>query len=138
MQTYLNRFLSASAWSYRTFPMKAVSKYSNKNILTSTCTFIFQNLSSHYAVGIRLLSCTCKEYGQDIQFLSTSPYYNPTTYTRCKSLRKFSTASHLTIIKKTSTNQILDGRNYFQSCQGNHSSLHVYCRSLSLSRIVST
>ena len=65
-----------------------------------------------------VLSCTCKEYSKDMQFLATSPYHNPTTYTSCESLRniKFSTASHLTIIKKTSTNQVLDCRNYFQSC----------------------
>ena len=35
-------------------------------------------------------------------FLATSPYHNPTTYTSCESLmeQKFSTASHLTIIKR--------------------------------------
>ena len=30
--------------------------------------------------------------------------------------------------------QVLDGRNYFQSCYGKHSSLHVYCLSLSDSK----
>ncbi len=35
------------------------------------------------------LSCTCKEYSKDMQFLPTSPYYNPTTYTSCESLRTY-------------------------------------------------
>ena len=32
-------------------------------------------------------SCTCKEHSKNIQFMATSPYYNPTTYTSCESLR---------------------------------------------------
>ena len=55
-----------------------------------------------------VLSCTCKECSNDIQFLATSPYYNPITYTSCESLRNiyFSTVAHLTVIKKISTNHI--------------------------------
>ena len=34
-----------------------------------------------------VLSCICKEYTKDMQFMTTSPYYNPTTYTSCESLR---------------------------------------------------
>ena len=49
------------------------------------------------------------EYSKEVQFLCNFPYYNPTTYTRCESLRKirFPTASHHTIINKRSTHQIL-------------------------------
>ena len=53
--------------------------------LISTCTFPFQNLSSHYAVEYRVVqSCTCKEYSKNIQFMATSPFYNLTTYTTYK------------------------------------------------------
>ena len=40
-----------------------------------------------------------------MQFMATSPYYNPTTYTSCESLRniQFTTVSHHTIIMKMST-----------------------------------
>ena len=44
-----------------------------------------------------------------MQFPATSPYYNPSTYTSCESLRniQFSVASHPTVIKKkASTNHI--------------------------------
>ena len=41
-----------------------------------------------------VLSCTCKEYSKDMQFLATSPYYNPAAYSSCESL-KFSIALHL-------------------------------------------
>ena len=49
-------------------------------------------------------SCSCSK---NMQFLATYPNYNPTTYISCESLRniKFSTALHLTIVMKTSTNQ---------------------------------
>ena len=33
-----------------------------------------------------VLSSTCKEYSNDMQFLSTSVHYNPTNYTSCESL----------------------------------------------------
>ena len=77
--------------------------------LSSTCTFPFKNLSSHCVIGYQFVQpCTCKEYSKNIQFMTTSPYYNPTTYTGCESLRStyFAAASHLTIVKKTSTNHI--------------------------------
>ena len=32
-------------------------------------------------------SCMWKEYNKNIQFMATSPYYNPTTYTSCESLK---------------------------------------------------
>ena len=38
-----------------------------------------------YVSGCSLLHC--KEYSKDMQFLVTSPYYNPTTYTSCESIR---------------------------------------------------
>ena len=85
-------------------------------LLTSTCTFMFQNLSSHFVVGIRLIyHAPVRNTVKDTLFLATSPYYNPTTYTSCESLRNslFSTTSHLTIIKKTSTNQVFDHKKYF-------------------------
>ena len=52
------------------------------HILISISEFIFP-LCCMYQV----LSCTCKEYCKDMHFLATSPYYNPTTYTSCESLR---------------------------------------------------
>ena len=61
-----------------------------------------------------VLCCTCKECSKDMQFLATYPYYIPTTYTSRDIL--FWTASHLTIIKKILTNQVLDYRNYFLAC----------------------
>ena len=33
-----------------------------------------------------VLSCSCKEYSIAMQFLATSPYYNPTTYMCSESL----------------------------------------------------
>ena len=81
-----------------------------------------------------VLSYTCnKEYSQDIQFLATSPYDNLTTNTSCESPRTYNSCLYhnLTVIKKTSTNLVLDCRNYFQACWGRHRSLHVYCCSLS-------
>ena len=47
-----------------------------------------------------VLSCASSK---NMQFLAISPYFNPITYTSCEPLRniKFSTASHLTIVKKT-------------------------------------
>ena len=33
-------------------------------------------------------SCTCKKYSKDMQFLATAPYYNPTTYSSCESLKE--------------------------------------------------
>ena len=70
--THLNRFLSASAWSslgswiicrklylLTSLLMCCSSHHHGKQfssiltkLLTSTCTFTFQNLSSHYVVGI--------------------------------------------------------------------------------------
>ena len=81
---------------------------------------------------IKVWSCSCKGYSKAMQFLATSPNYNPTTYTSSESLKNiFSTASHLAIIKKTFTNQVVDDRNYFQFCC-KHISLHVYTAALSL------
>ena len=42
----------------------------------------FQNLSSHYVVGVRLFHLApVRNTVKNIQFMATSPYYNPTTYT---------------------------------------------------------
>ena len=74
--------------------------------LISTCTFPFLNLSFHYDVVYQIVqSCICKEYSKNMQFMATSPYYNPTTYTSSESLRniQFTTVSRHTIIMKTST-----------------------------------
>ena len=99
---HLNKLLSASAWSSLSHLIisvmnclmslfsssrNAVSNYSQRQLI-STCTFPFQNLSSHYVVRYQVgLSCTCKEYSKNIQFLATSPYHYSTTYTSCESLR---------------------------------------------------
>ena len=50
--------------------------------LISSCTFLFQNWSSQ-----DVQSYTCKECNKNIQFMATSSYYNPTTYTSSESLR---------------------------------------------------
>ena len=44
-----------------------------------------------------------------MQYLATAPYFNPNTHTSCESLKNllFLTASHLAIIKKTSTKKFL-------------------------------
>ena len=92
-------------WCSSYFQRNAVSKYSSE-ILTSTCTFPFQNLSSCYIVGIRSFSLalvrnTEKKFLKIIktELLPRSPYYNPNTYTSCEYL-KFWTTSHLTIIRE--------------------------------------
>ena len=77
-----------------------------KQQLISTCTFPVLNLSFHYDVVYQIVqSCICKEYSKNMQFMATSPYYNPTTYTSSESLRniQFTTVSRHTIIMKTST-----------------------------------
>ena len=117
---HLNKLLSASAWSSSsyliiyakelphglTLNMVLFSSSRKQFPITRNKTIYFHMHISISEYGIPLccryqgiISSTCKEYSKDMQFLETSP-----------------TASHLTIIKKTSTNQILDGRNCFQSC----------------------
>ena len=106
--SHLNRFLSASAWSSHfsdnfcrkhclltSILMCCSSHLHGKqftNILNKTTYFhmhisiseIFIPLCCRYQV---VLSCTCKEYSKDMQFLATSLYYNPTTCTSCESVR---------------------------------------------------
>ena len=71
----------------------------------------------HISISKSVIPLCCKvsdcsilhlEYSKNIEFVAISPCYNPTIYTSCESLKnmQFSTASHLTIIKKTSTNHI--------------------------------
>ena len=82
---------------------------------TSFYTFPFQNLSSIMLQGVRLPNLapvglyTCR----NMKVHSILGYFlisQSTTYTSCESLRSisFSTASYLTIIKKTSTNHIIN------------------------------
>ena len=66
-----------------------------------------------------VLSSTYKEYSKDMQFLAISPYYNPTTYTSCESLKEHLILDCITFHnhkEKISKNQVIDGRNYFQTC----------------------
>ena len=55
----------------------------------STCTFPFQNYFFLLCCRQKvLLSCT---YCKNMQFLTTSPYYNPATYNSCELLRNIYT-----------------------------------------------
>ena len=98
---HLNRFLSASAWSSLSSLIKKMhclltsllmccySLLHGKqfpNILKTTY-FHMHTYISEFVIPLCcryqvVLSCTCKEYSNDMQFLATSLYYNPTTYTR--------------------------------------------------------
>ena len=62
----------------------------------------------HIAISEFVFPLCCRY--QIVLYFATSPYSNPTTYTSCEPPRniRFSTASHLTIIKKKSTNQSHD------------------------------
>ena len=55
----------------------------------STCTFLFQNYLSHYVVGRRFFYLA--PIVKNMQFLTTSPYYNPATYNSCELLRNIYT-----------------------------------------------
>ena len=93
--SHLNRFLSASARSslssliilQKTLPadltlnvmLFSSSRNAVSNYYFSTCTFPFQNLSSHYVVGIRLFhrAPVRNTVKKRAKFLATSPRYDP-------------------------------------------------------------
>ena len=64
---------------------------------------MFYTFVIHYVVGYQVVqSCTCKEGSENIQFLATFPYYNPTTYfldcITSYNLKKTSTSTGLALL----------------------------------------
>ena len=150
---HLKRFLSAFVWSclilQKVLPAiltlnvllissswKAVSKYFYKTTYFHTHIFISEFVLPLCCRYQFVLSCTCAEYSNDMQFLVTSSYYNSTTNASCESLRNiFLTASHLTIIRHLQIKFLMVGT-IFNLAKVNP--VHCKFTAISLSQIAST